>query len=542
MLSKQDIAKFISDDYFSERKHNARTGQHYYEGKHDINNYRLFYFDGDGVLREDTYRSNVKIPHPFFTEIVNQAVQYIFSGDKIVKSDNPELQEYLDEYFNCNEEFLSAVSDLITGCMTKGSEYLYLYRNKEGKLSFQCIDSLCVTEVPAQNNDDNEDYIIFSFNDTIGRERRNIKRIQVWDKNSVHFFIQTEGGMVIADDSEKINPSSHTAFIDEEGEIYCESFGFIPFFRLDNNAERTSDLWIIKDLIDDYDLMASSLSNNLIDFDMPLYAVTGFEGDSLDELQQNLKTKKIIGLEESGGVEVKTIDVPYKARQIKLELDEKNIYRFGMGLNTAGLKDTSATTNIAIKAAYSLLDLKCAKLEMRLKRFLKEAFKPVISEINIKSEKHFGNKDFRFEFKHEILSNAYENAQIKKLIAEENQIKIQTILGVADILDDETLIRNICSCLEVNYNDIAEKISKKSEKNYLIQKALKDDKNVEEKDGTALNGAQMNSLLSILSEYKNGNLSADAAAAIISVSFGISEEQSARLLYAQQSQEGENVL
>lgn len=542
MLSKQDIAKFISDDYFSEQKRNARAGTNYYKGRHDINNYRLFYFDGDGILREDKYRSNVKIPHPFFTEIVNQTVQYIFSGGKIVKSDNPELQGYLDEYFNCNEEFLAAISDLVTGCVTKGSEYLYLYRNKEGKLSFQCVDSLCITEVSAQNNDDNEDYVIFSFNDTIGREKRKIKRIQVWDKNSVYFFIQNENGVVTVDDSEKFNPSSHTAFVDENGEAYCESFGFIPFFRLDNNADRTSDLWITKDLIDDYDLMASSLSNNLIDFDMPLYAVTGFEGDSLDELQQNLKTKKIIGLEENGGVEVKTIDVPYQARQIKLELDEKNIYRFGMGLNTVSLKDSSATTNIAIKAAYSLLDLKCAKLEMRLKRFLKEALKPIILEINDQSKKNFNGKDFRFEFKHEILSNAYENAQIKKLIAEENQIKIQTILEVSDILDDETLIRNICDCLEVNYNDVAEKINKKSEKNFQVNKALEDFETKEKTSGTALNGAQMSSLLSILAQYKSGNISADVAAAIISVSFGISEEKAAKLLSAEQSQEVENTL
>lgn len=100
--------------------------------------------------------------------------------------------------------------------------------------------------------------------------------------------------------------------------------------------------------------MASSLSNNLIDFDAPIYAIKGFEGDNLDELQTNLKTKKIVGLGEEGGIDIKTVDVPYQARQAKLELDEKNIYRFGMGLNTAGLKDTSATTNIAIKAAYSL--------------------------------------------------------------------------------------------------------------------------------------------------------------------------------------------
>ncbi len=78
---------------------------------------------------------------------------------------------------------------------------------------------------------------------------------------------------------------------------------------------------------------------------------------------------------EDGDIDVKTVDIPYQARQAKLELDEKNIYRFGMGLNTSGLKDTNATTNIAIKAAYSLLDLKCSKLEIRLKQFLRKLLK-----------------------------------------------------------------------------------------------------------------------------------------------------------------------
>ena len=65
----------------------------------------------------------------------------------------------------------------------------------------------------------------------------------------------------------------------------------------------------------------------------------------------------------------------------KMELDEKNIYRFGMGLNTAGLKDTAATTNIAIKAAYSLLELQCNKLEIRLKKLLRHLVRIVIEEI-----------------------------------------------------------------------------------------------------------------------------------------------------------------
>ena len=173
---------------------------------------------------------------------------------------------------------------------------------------------------------------------------------------------------------------------------------------------------------------------------------------------------KIVGLEEGGGIDVKTVDVPYQARQTKLQLDEKNIYRFGMGLNIDGLKDTAATTNIAIKAAYSLLDLKCSKLEIKLKAFMRRIVKPVIAEINQMHGKNFSDDEVWFDFRHEVMSNVYENAQIEKLSAEENQIKIQTVLEVSDILDDETLVRSICSCLEIDYDRVSEKISEKMQK------------------------------------------------------------------------------
>lgn len=87
------------------------------------------------------------------------------------------------------------------------------------------------------------------------------------------------------------------------------------------------------------------------------------EGDVVIDPCAGSGTKKLIGIPDEGnaGVDIKTVDVPYQARQAKLELDEKGIYKFGMGLNMSGLKDTSATTNIAIKAAYSLLEMRCSR-------------------------------------------------------------------------------------------------------------------------------------------------------------------------------------
>ena len=456
MLKIEEIAQFIQDDATSEKKRAAIVGQDYYEGKHDILKYRMFYYNAEGQLVEDKHRSNCRIPHPFFTELVDQAVQYMLSGTVgFVRSDDPELQAELDYYFNDNEDFMAELSEVIKGSMAKGFEYMYAYKNAEDKLSFMCADSIGVVEVRAKDTDDQCAYVIYKYIDRIEKGRKVINRIQVWDDKQTWFYVQQDNGLLEVDTSEPINPKPHVIFHNEGEETrYFEGFGFIPFFRLDNNKKQVSDLKTVKALIDDYDLMASSLTNNLIDFDTPLHVVRGFHGDNLDELQTNLKTKKLIGVDEDGGLEIKTVDVPYQARKEKLDLDEKSIYRFGFGLNTAGLKDTAATTSIAIKAAYSLIDLKATKFEIKLKQFMRKILKIVLAEINDQKGTDYQMNQVYFQFEHETMSNALENAQIALTEAQEQQIRINTLMALATQLGDELLKQNICDVLELDYSEV----------------------------------------------------------------------------------------
>ena len=467
MLKESEILHFINEDKTSMKKQLAKVGQKYYEAEHDILQYRMFYFNSDGELVEDTTRSNMKIPHPFFTELVDQAVQYMLSGKneagelKLMKSDLPELQKRLDEYFD--DDFISELSEVLTGTMSKGFDYMYAYMNKEGRLAFQHADSLGVVEVRAKDTDDGCEYVIFWYVDRIAKDNKFIKRIQVWDKNQTHFYVQEEDGKLQKDESEKVNPRPHVIYKKDKDEAtYYENFGFLPFFRLDNNKKQFSCLKPIKPLIDDYDIMSCGLSNNLADFDHPLHVVKGFKGDNLDELQTNLKTKKMIGVSHEGGVEVHTVDIPYQARLTKMQEDEKNIYRFGMGFNSAQLGDGNVT-NVVIKSRYALLDLKCNKLEIRLKQFLKKVLKVVIDEINRIDGTEYQMKDVYFNFHREIMTNASDNAQIEKTDAEKQQVQINTLLSLANVLDDETIIQNICEVLDLSYEDIKGKLPKKDD-------------------------------------------------------------------------------
>lgn len=455
MLTEQEIRYFISDDAGSQRKRKAREAQRYYEGEHDILNYRMFYYNSDGELVEDTTRSNIKISHPFFTELVDQQVQYMLSGDdSFVRSDVEGLQSKLDEYFD--EDFKAELTDLLTGTITKGFDYLFAYQNEHDRLAFQYADSLGVIEVRAKDTDDNCNYVIYWYIHRIAKNNKVIKRIQVWDDEKTTYYVQNDEGGIDLDDSVDINPRPHVIY-ERDNSLYYKPFGFIPFFRLDNNKKQISNLKAIKGIIDDYDIMSCGLSNNLADFDHPLHVVRGFEGDNLDELSQNLKTKKTIGVDSEGGVEVHTVDIPYQARLTKMEQDEKNIYRFGMGFNSAQIGDGNIT-NIVIKSRYALLDLKCNKLEIKLKQFLKKIVKVVIDEINKKNNSAYKVEDVWFDFKREVMTNASDNAQIYKTEAETKQIEINTILGLHGVIDDKNVIKSICDVLELDYEEVKNNI------------------------------------------------------------------------------------
>lgn len=481
LLTTDEIKLFIDEDEASPLKAQAKLGQRYYEGEHDIKDLRMFYFNADGELVEDQYRSDAKIPHQFFTELVDQGTEFVLSGeDGIFRSDDPALQAELDEYFNENEGFMAELAETITGQQAKGFEYMYAYKGENDRLCFENADCIGVVEVEGRFADDGKDQVIYKYVDRVDKEGKTQFKVLVIDDEFTHYFKQTDDGEIQEDDAVPVNPRPHVLYTDDNGKLFTKPFGALPIFRLDLNKKKASMLKAVKPLIDDYDLMASSLTNNLIDFDTPLHVVKGFEGDNLDELQTNLKTKKLIGVSEEGGVEIRTVEVPYQARQAKLELDEKAIYRFGMGLNMQGLKDTTATTNIAIKAAYSLLDLRCKKMIREIKKFLRKILKLVLAEINEKNGTDYQVSQVYFDFTPSMITNDQENAQIELTEAQKRQADINTLLSLEPYLGNELLMQNVCEVLDLDYEEIKGKLPDPEEAKNKLAGAMTEFEGIEE--------------------------------------------------------------
>lgn len=288
-----EVKRLIDADLTSSIKREMRKALSYYDYKHDILKCRLFYFDNNDELKEEKYRSNTKIAHGFFTELIDQKVQYLLSNPIQVLSQQEGLQEYLDEYVD--EDFQLLMQELVEGASQKGLEYLFWRIGFNGKILFSVANAVNV--IPVYNELKEVEKVVYYVKDEIVNEGKSeeVLRIQLWTRDQVYFFI-SEKNDVILDASVEMNPAPHQLARDGKGEMYKKGNGEVPFIALYNNRNKTTDLAPIKDLIDDYDLMACALSNNLIDFDHPIYAVRGYQGDNLDKLITNLKTKKTVGV------------------------------------------------------------------------------------------------------------------------------------------------------------------------------------------------------------------------------------------------------
>ena len=459
MLSVEEIRLLMANDEASQSKQDAQVGWRYYEGKHDIENRKIYFVNERDELEEDLLKSNIKISHPFHRELTDQVVQYTLSSEEsYIRSDDPKLQAELDSRFNENEDFTAELYKMLTGVVAKGWDYMYAYKNEDDVTAFQHADSLGVVEVCAKDAEDGQAYLIYWYDETV--LDKTIRRIQVWDEAQVTYYRQIDYGEIELDDAEKLNPRPHTLY--EKGEkVYQNSnsaFGQIPFFRMDNFPLKRSDLFYYKDQIDDYDLMNCDLSNNLQDTNEASYFLEGFEGDNLDELMYNYRAKKAMGIPEGGQMHMETVDVPFEARKAKMDIDRENIYHFGQGLNMESLKDTSSTTNIAIKSAYTQLDSRSIKLKIALKQFLRKLLNIVLPEINQVNGTDYQQKDVYFVFDPVIPTNEQENAQIELTEAQKKQAEVNMLLSLATHLDNETMMKLICEQLEVDYEEIKSKL------------------------------------------------------------------------------------
>lgn len=451
----QSLKTFIKGAFVENKK--AKQGIDYYQGRNDIINNKIMWIDENGTLKEDKNASNVKIPHRFMTELTDQKVQFLLSNPIVieVEDENDELKELLADYYN--SDFQQMLQDLLTNASQKGFEYVYAQTSPDNKVEFIVADGLKI--VPVTDGLGNVVKILryWQENITVNGSKVMLNHAELYDQDNVTYFIAKNNDEYILDESIKPNPRPHVINIVGD-DVIARSYGHIPFYRMQNNAEETTDLEPIKELIDDYDLMNAFMSNNLQDMAEAIYVLNGDVDMSTAEMRQNIKAKKsIITGGEGNSFDLKTFDIPTQARMDKMSVDRENIYKFGMGVDSLNVGDGNIT-NVVIMSRYELLNMKANKLETRVKALMKWINELVIADINRINGTQYLPTDVEIAFERSMLINQLEQATIDKSEADKQGVEVQTLLASAPYLDQETIVRRLSEILDVEAEDVIERL------------------------------------------------------------------------------------
>lgn len=445
-LLKDEILK----DKKSDRKSKMIDGVAYFKAKNtkivDETNFNVSIVDGEKFV--DKNHPNIKIPHAFHRLLVRQKASYIvgkpitfgFKGEE--QEDQKEtydklkadLTDYLGDSFH---DFLNKV---VTNASNKGVEYIHPYINKRGEFDYMIVNAENI--IPLYDAKSGEElvgvinYWDEKFKDVMTGETSTRTKAEVWGENHVSYYVTNEAGEFEMDPDHEINPKGHFQVKDTLTEdVKQEGWGRVPFIEIRNDEDMMTDLEIIKEHIDAYDIIMSDESNDITQIQELIWILKGYRGTSLSEFMMNLKKYKAMKLDKDGSAEPKSADLPHETRGVHLKRLEDNIFLFGMGVNVNPDKIGDAPSGVALELMYTLLDQKANITIRKMKPALREFLWFLMTFMEGESGERrisFNYEDVTFTFNKTMLTN---DTEIIKNLNESN-ISEQTYWELHPYIDD----------------------------------------------------------------------------------------------------------
>lgn len=281
----------------------------------------------------------------------------------------------------------------------------------------------------------------------------------------------------------------------------------------------------------------SGYANDMEDIQQIIYILENYGGQDLDEFKTNLKRYKTIEVESNeiqgkGDFRTIQIDIPVEARKVILEELKKQIYEFAQGLQQ-DVESFGNASGVALKFFYRKLELKCGVTETEFRGGISELVGAILRYKGIPYKK------IQQTYTRNMISNDVENAQIAQQsvgvvptkVILQNHPWIDDVDEALKLLDEEKI--QLENSLEDEYQISNEQPidNINTQDNNLNDITAKDIKTeAKEEANKTLNGAQTQSLISIISQFTSGIISEGQAINLISIAIGIDKEKAKNLL------------
>lgn len=400
-MELEEALKYIqkASKQFSEWDIKVQTGDKYYDNQDKILDTGAALLDAvNGYLKnigENPLRSaDNRISCNWHEILTVQKTAYGCTYAPVITvADNDDLSEMVTEVLG--DDFQTVLSRLCTYATNAGTSWLQ-YWESDSKIKMtehkanQCAAFSDLMDITKRKIALVRKYVL---EDEHGDEKTHY---EVWDDQEV-IFVNGETNQL-----EKIKMG------DQKVDRMRNPFGRIPFIEFRNNERRSSDLNKYKALIDAYDKIVSGFANDLDDIQEIILVLKGLNGETESSISiperdaegniqydedgeviykdvkkavnflQQIKAQKFLTVDEVGGVDKITLDIPVEARNAALDLLQEQIYIAGMGVNP-NPERTGQATGAYVDYLYHLLELKTGLMETEFRAAINELVRAILA-------------------------------------------------------------------------------------------------------------------------------------------------------------------
>ena len=441
----QILKEILQEDSGSEKKKRMEEGERYYRGEHDIlgKDFRRSPVSETGKDGEESMqmffnpnRSNHHCVNPFHHTLVAQKTAYQVGREPTitVKGSNREFEKVLAEI--ADENFNGTLQKWLTGAANKGVEYLHVYYDEDGMFRSCIVPAEEVIAVYDEVYQQDIREVIRYYDIKMledGREQTK-RRVEWWTADSVTYYTEDSNGEFLRE-----RESGHwtvTEMLDgEERETFAHGWGRVPFIPLRNNDREMTDLQLVKGLIDAYDYISSEGTNNLLDMVDLYWVIQGYGGETASAVARKLQVNKAVQISDSSGsVEAKQVELPVEGRLNWMQMLRKDIYHFGMGVDTDSDDWGKAASGVALKFQYAMFYLKINGIMPEIKRAIKEFLRFAVEDWNREHGTDWNWKDILVTLNTNSITDDLETMQIIK--ESKDIISEKTLLGKHPFVED----------------------------------------------------------------------------------------------------------
>lgn len=408
---RKDVIKYIIDKHQSDYRPRLEKLKRYYNGKHDA------------ILNKktDKFKPNNKVINPFPALIVNTIQGYLLGQPvKYINNKNDILDKVLDIYYCNDEEDLN--SEILKTMSVCGEAFEYIYINEFKEIEFVQLP-VEETILIYDNSLKPKPLICIRYYATEDVNKKKTYYAEVYTDNTIEYY------------------KGNTIANLELQEEYNHLFGQVPVVHYRNNEEMTGDFEKILSLIDDFDKVMSSDSDEIEYFRNAYLVLKGMgkiDDKTLNKFRQTGAFVVPSTQSTDAGVDFITKDLNTESVHAHLDKLIDNIHKFSQVPNFVDPKANTNDSGVAIKQRTWGFEQLIGAKQRKLEQGLFNRLRLVLRALSIQKNMIADVNDFSLRFTRNLPTNTKEDVEILNLLGiTSNNLSEEAI---TDVLSKVTVI------------------------------------------------------------------------------------------------------